>query len=81
MIPPSLVTKLTAGISAESVTDRELEVLTLLARGKSNKEISSTLYISESTVKSHLRSIFSKLKVLSRTEAIATASRQGIVKL
>jgi DNA-binding NarL/FixJ family response regulator len=81
VIPPSLITKLTAGISSESVTGRELEVLTLLARGKSNKEIGTTLYISESTVKSHLRSIFTKLNVLSRTEAIATASRQGIVKL
>ncbi len=81
VIPASLVTKLTAGISAESVTGRELEVLTLLARGKSNKEIGTTLYISESTVKSHLRSIFTKLNVVSRTEAIATASRQGLVKL
>jgi DNA-binding NarL/FixJ family response regulator len=81
VIPPSLITKLTAGISSESVTGRELEVLTLLARGKSNKEIGTTLYISESTVKSHLRSIFAKLNVLSRTEAIATASRQGLIKL
>ena len=81
VIHPSLVTKLTAGLSAESVTDRELEVLTLLARGKSNKDIGTTLYISQSTVKSHLRSIFTKLNVLSRTEAIATASRQGLVKL
>jgi len=81
VIPPSLVTKLTASISAESVTDRELEVLMLLARGKSNKEIGTTLYISESTVKSHLRNIFTKLNVLSRTEAIATASRQGLVNL
>src|SRR6266550_5303190 len=58
VIPPSLVTKLTAGLSAESVTGRELEVLTLLARGRSNKEIGSTLYISQSTVKTHLRNIF-----------------------
>ena len=81
VIPASLVTKLTAGISAESVTDRELEVLTLLARGKSNKEIGTTLYISQSTVKTHLRSIFTKLNVLSRKEAIATVSRKGLVKL
>ena len=80
-IPPSLVTKLTAGLSAESLTDRELEVLTLLARGQSNKEISTNLSISDSTVKTHLRNIFTKLNVLSRTEAIAAASRQGLVKI
>ena len=81
VIPASLLTKLTAGLSAEPLTDRELEVLTLLARGKSNKEIGTTLNISESTVKSHLRNIFTKLNVLSRTEAIASASRQGLVKI
>ena len=81
VIPPTLVTKLTASLTAEPVTDRELEVLAQLARGSSNKEISATLNISESTVKSHLRSIFTKLNVLSRTEAIATASRQGLVKI
>jgi DNA-binding NarL/FixJ family response regulator len=81
VITPMLVTKLTASLTAEPVTDRELEVLAQLARGSSNKEISATLNISESTVKSHLRSIFTKLNVLSRTEAIATASRQGLVKI
>src|SRR4029077_4140334 len=81
VIPPTLVTKLTASLTAEPVTDRELEVLAQLARGSSNKEISATLNISESTVKSHLRSIFTKLNVLRRTEAIATASRQGLVKI
>lgn len=81
VIPAALLTKLTAGLSAEPVTDRELQVLTLLARGQSNKEIGTTLNISESTVKSHLRNIFAKLNVLSRTEAIATATRQGLVKI
>jgi DNA-binding NarL/FixJ family response regulator len=81
VIPPSLLSKLAAGLSSESVTSRELDVLSLLARGMSNKEIGVTLYISESTVKSHLRSIFTKLNALSRTEAIATATRQGLVKI
>ena len=81
VIPPTLVTRLTASLTAEPVTDRELEVLAQLARGSSNKEISTILNISESTVKSHLRNIFTKLNVLSRTEAIATASRQGLVKI
>jgi len=80
-IPPSVVAKLAAGISNEALTGRELDVLTLLARGKSNKEIGVNLYISETTVKSHLRSIFTKLNVLSRTEAISVASRRGLVKL
>jgi DNA-binding NarL/FixJ family response regulator len=80
-IPASLVAKLAAGMSGEALTSRELEVLTMLARGQSNKEIGSRLSIGETTVKSHLRSIFTKLKVLSRTEAITVASRRGLVQL
>ena len=80
-IPPSLVEKLAAGMSSEALTSRELEVLTLLARGKSNKELGANLCISETTVKAHLRSVFSKLNVLSRTEAIAAASRRGLIQL
>jgi two-component system NarL family response regulator len=80
-IPASLVAKLAAGMSDEPLTGREMEVLTLLARGKSNKKIGANLYISETTVKAHLRSVFSKLNVLSRTEAVAVASRRGLVQL
>jgi len=80
-IPASLAEKLAAGLSSESLTGRELNVLELLAQGKSNKEIGVNLYISETTVKSHLRSIFRKLNVLSRTEAITVASRRGLVRL
>ena len=80
-IPASLVEKVAAGFSSESLTGRELNVLELLAQGKSNKEIGVSLYVSETTVKSHLRSIFRKLNVLSRTEAITVASRRGLVRL
>ncbi len=80
-IPASLAEKLAAGLSSESLTGRELNVLELLAQGKSNKEIGVNLYISETTVKSHLRSIFRKLNVLSRTEAITVASRRGLIRL
>lgn len=80
-IPPALVAKLAAGMSSEALTGREMDVLTLLARGKSNKEIGANLFISETTVKSHLRSIFTKLNVLSRTGAITAASRRGLVQL
>jgi DNA-binding NarL/FixJ family response regulator len=80
-IPQALVEKLAAGMSNEILTGRELGVLALLARGKSNKEIGANLFISETTVKGHLRNIFAKLNVLSRTEAITVASRRGLVQL
>jgi len=80
-IPAALVSKLATGMSREALTSRELDVLTLLARAKSNKEISASLFISETTVKSHLRSIFTKLQVVSRTEAITVASQRGLVQL
>jgi DNA-binding NarL/FixJ family response regulator len=80
-VPAQLVPKLAASLSRESLTSREVEVLEYLAAGKSNKEIGVFLGISETTVKSHTRSIFRKLDVLSRTEAIGTASRLGLIKL
>ena len=80
-IPQALVEKLAAGMSNETLTGRELGVLALLARGKSNQEIGANLFISETTVKGHLRNIFTKLNVLSRTEAITVASHRGLVQL
>ena len=80
-IPPALAAKLASRMSGEGLTLREADVLKLLAAGRSNKEIGSTLFISETTVKSHVRSIFIKLNVLSRTEAIAAASRRGYIRL
>jgi len=81
IIPAALVTKLASGVSFDALTTREQDVLTLVARGRSNKEIASALMITETTVKSHLRSVFAKLRVFSRTEAIAAASRRGLVHL
>jgi DNA-binding NarL/FixJ family response regulator len=80
-IPEALVQKLAMGISSEKLTERELEVLNLLARGQGNKEIGETLHISEFTVKGHLSNIFTKLDVISRTEAINVAIRRGLVKI
>jgi two-component system NarL family response regulator len=80
-VPQALMQKLVAGISSKSLTNREAEVLQLLADGKSNKEIGAKLYISEFTVKGHLRNIFTKLKVTSRTETITAATRRGLVQL
>jgi DNA-binding NarL/FixJ family response regulator len=65
----------------ETVSDREVEVLRLVARGAANKEIAAELVISESTVKSHIANIFQKLDVNDRTEAVTKALQKGIIKL
>ena len=81
VIPPAIAAKLAGHQSADQLTQRELEVLKLLSEGKPNKLIASALSIGEVTVKSHVRAIFTKLNVLSRTEAIAVANRTGLIRL
>ncbi len=65
----------------EPLTGRETEVLRLLARGRSNREISSELFIEEKTVKAHVSSVLRKLDVKSRTQAALHAVRDGVVSL
>jgi two-component system NarL family response regulator len=79
-VPLHLVAKLANRVSGETLSEREIEVLKLMAQGKSNKEIATALFISEGTVKSHGKSIFSKLNVGSRTEAVAEATRRGFLR-
>ncbi len=79
-IPPGVAAKLAGRQTGEELTSRELEVLRLLAEGKPNKLIAASLSIAEVTVKSHVRAIFTKLNVLSRTEAIAVATRSGLIR-
>jgi DNA-binding NarL/FixJ family response regulator len=67
--------------SQESLSDRELEVLRLMAIGSANKEIASQLSITNSTVKTHIANIFQKLNVTDRTEAVTEALKRGIIKL
>jgi len=62
------------------LSDRELEVLKLIAEGISNAEIASRLYVSEKTVKSHVSNILSKLHLADRTQAAVYAWRQGVVR-
>lgn len=65
----------------EGLTERETDVLKLLARGQANKQIARSLYIGEKTVKTHVRNILIKLNVRSRTQAALYAARTGLVPL
>ncbi len=71
----------TAGFNSGSLTARERDVLSELARGAPNKAIAARLSISEHTVKFHIASIFTKLGVSSRTEAVTQGVRRGLVML
>ena len=75
-----IAAKLALRVQEEALTDREVQILGLLAEGKSNKSIAQALFISESTVKTHLKSLFTKLDATSRAEAIAFAARRGLVR-
>ncbi|MEO8973819.1 MAG: response regulator transcription factor [Ktedonobacteraceae bacterium] len=74
-----LLRKVQAPAAHETLTGREAEVLQLLAQGRSNKEIARTLQIGEDTVKSHVGHIFAKLGVQSRTQAVLSAMRLGLI--
>lgn len=63
-----------------SLSDREREVLDLVAAGRANKQIAVQLGVSEATVKTHLKSIFARLGAVNRTEAVTTALRSGLIE-
>jgi two-component system NarL family response regulator len=79
-LPAKLGGKLANFAFRAELTERELEVLRLICDGKSNKEIGAKLFITEGTVKTHVKSIFYKLDVISRSEAVSTAIRRGLVR-
>ena len=68
-------------VDAVDLTPREIEVLELIAQGKSNKQIAAELMITERTCKFHVSSILSKLEASNRTEAVRIAAQRGLVKL
>jgi len=78
-LQPKVAAKLAQRVQEEPLTEREVQILRLLAEGKSNRAIGQTLFITESTVKSHLKSLFVKLDVTSRAEAIALAAKRGLI--
>jgi two-component system NarL family response regulator len=73
--------KLAERASGPELTSREVGVLELVAKGMSNKEIAAALFLSEDTIKTHLRHIYAKLGVGDRTEAALLAVQRGIITL
>lgn len=79
-IPPEISTRM-SGRVLSPLSPREVEVLALIAKGLSNKEIAGRLELVEGTVKVHITSIFSKMRVLDRTQAILAGVKQGIIQI
>jgi DNA-binding NarL/FixJ family response regulator len=81
LFPTEITLKLAESVAHAELTKRELEVLQYIANGRSNKEIGAILYISEATVKGHVRSILTKLEAIGRAEAIAIAAKRGLIRV
>lgn len=79
--PADIETRLTARMARSNLTQREHEVLQLVAKGLTNKEIGHAFGISDKTARNHVNSIIEKLEVSDRTEAATIAMRQGLVAL
>jgi DNA-binding NarL/FixJ family response regulator len=80
-VPRDVATRLAVRSTYEALTQREIDVLKEIAKGRANKEIAQALAISEHTVKDHLKNILAKLHVAARTEAVTAAVQRGIIEL
>jgi DNA-binding NarL/FixJ family response regulator len=80
-IPPQLAARLAEHLGDEALTPREVEVLRHIAGGNRNRDIADRLFITEETVKVHIKHIMEKLGAADRTQAVAIAVRRGIIQL
>jgi DNA-binding NarL/FixJ family response regulator len=80
-IPPELAAQIAEHISDEALTVREVEVLREIAGGNRNRDIAEKLFITEETVKVHIKHIMEKLGASDRTQAVAIGVRRGIIEL
>jgi DNA-binding NarL/FixJ family response regulator len=80
-IPTQIATQLAEHLSDEALTDREVEVLSQIAGGNRNRDIAEKLFITEETVKVHIKHIMDKLGASDRTQAVAIGLRRGIIHL
>jgi DNA-binding NarL/FixJ family response regulator len=83
VLSPSVATRLVrrmrAPVPAAPLSNREQEVLTLVAQGKTNREVGAALHISEATVKTHLQHVYAKLEVPDRASAVSAAHQRGLL--
>jgi DNA-binding NarL/FixJ family response regulator len=80
-IPPVIATSLAEHLGDEALTQREIEILRCVAEGNRNREIADRLFISEETVKVHIKHVMEKLGATHRTQAVAIAVRRGIIQV
>jgi DNA-binding NarL/FixJ family response regulator len=80
-IPPEIASQLAEHMGDETLTEREVEVLREIANGNRNRDIAEKLFISEQTVKVHIKHIMEKLGAADRTQAVAIGVRRGILQL
>jgi DNA-binding NarL/FixJ family response regulator len=80
-VPPQVAVRLAEHFADEALTEREIDVLHYMAGGNRNRDIGQRLFISEETVKVHIRNILEKLGASDRTQAVAIAVRRGIIQL
>ena len=80
-LPQTIAARLADRMIRPTLTPREIDVLRLVSRGRSNKEIAASMFISEETVKSHMKALFQKLDVHDRAEAVAIAHQRGLLRL
>ena len=80
-LPQNIASRLADRLIRPNLTPREMDVLRLVSRGRTNKEMASAMFISEETVKSHMKSLFLKLGVHDRAEAVSVSMQRGLIRL
>jgi len=80
-LPQNIAARLADRLIRPKLTPREMDVLRLVCRGRTNKEMGAAMFISEETVKSHMKSLFQKLGVHDRAEAVAVAMQRGLIRI
>jgi two-component system NarL family response regulator len=80
-LPQAVAARLADRLVRPSLTPRELDVLRLVSRGRTNKEMAAAMFISEETVKTHMKSLFQKLDVHDRAEAVSVSLQRGLIRL